>query len=72
MTFYGAMIATLIFVDIVWPQSVDRNLGLGMLLLTLGVPVWLLAATAGGILTSRKLRSKNCCTSKSELSTFTS
>ncbi len=58
VTFYGAMILTLVFIGMVWPQSGDRNLGLGMMLLTVGVPIWLLAATAGGILTFRRLWNK--------------
>jgi hypothetical protein len=58
VTFYGAMTLTMVLIGLVWHQSSDRDLGLGMMLLIAGVPAWLLAATVSGILTARKLRNK--------------
>jgi len=57
-TFYGAMFLTMIVTAAIWPGSGERNLGIGMLLLTIGVPFWLITAVVGGRFTFKKLRKK--------------
>ncbi len=67
VAFYGAMFMTMVVGAIfLWPQA-DRNLGVGMLLLTVGVPIWLVAGIAAGIVTFKKLRSRYFGDSKSKL-----
>jgi asparagine N-glycosylation enzyme membrane subunit Stt3 len=58
VSFVVSMFLAIVLTGIIWPQSGERNLGLGMLLLTVGVPISLLLGAAGGILTFRKLRNK--------------
>jgi hypothetical protein len=58
ITFYGVMFLTMILMAAIGVGSGERDLGLGMLLLTVGVPAWLMTAVASGIFTFKKLRKK--------------
>ena len=56
IAFYGVMFLTLILMAAIWPGSDERNLGLGMMLMTVGVPAWLITAVACGAFTFKKLQ----------------
>jgi hypothetical protein len=58
VAFYGAMFMTMAVGAVFLLPQAERNLGFGMLLLTVGLPIWLLAGIAAGIVTFKKLRSR--------------